>query len=405
MELLKAASVSDRRPANPRGRVWRGGPGRPAHRSRRCGRARTTKPMTAIRPAGDENYRAGGSVHGCGTHLAFRPRVAAGQLGHRGRALGAEPGGGGRRNRRAARRLDPERKPVDRIRRCDRPRKMRRRRACATSGIAVGNRTRLLDAPSCAAGQLARCLGVTSRRWRDLVERNGENVVQDEGQPLGRRQCVQHHEQRQPHRLGQHRAVLRGRIHLPFPRSDPEGPPDQVLAAASLGGPQIFRQMRATTVVSQASRLAISSAADRAAAQPQPRLLDRVLERRRSSPASGRRSRPAADGPPRSVPPMTRSMCGHRFRAAHTRLSRKSRKTRCPSAMLNRARRLPRVITWVSPTSWAVSKCARSASNNSSLTSTGRAAYRGGVLEDQLVDVGEARRRSENRTVPATPHR
>src|SRR6202000_2010676 len=41
------------------------------------------------------------------------------------------------------------------------------------------------------------------------------------------------------------------------------------------------------------------------------------------------------------------------------------------SAMLNRAPRLPSVRTWVSPTSCAVVKWARSASNSSSLTSTG----------------------------------
>ena len=38
----------------------------------------------------------------------------------------------------------------------------------------------------------------------DLVERHGEHVVQHERQPLGRGERLQHHQQRQPHRVGQH---------------------------------------------------------------------------------------------------------------------------------------------------------------------------------------------------------
>jgi hypothetical protein len=37
----------------------------------------------------------------------------------------------------------------------------------------------------------------------------GEHVVQHERQPLGRGQRVQHHEQRQAHRVGEHRLVFR----------------------------------------------------------------------------------------------------------------------------------------------------------------------------------------------------
>ena len=43
---------------------------------------------------------------------------------------------------------------------------------------------------------------------RDLVERHGEHVVQHERQPLGGRQRVEHHQQREADRVGQHRFVL-----------------------------------------------------------------------------------------------------------------------------------------------------------------------------------------------------
>ena len=53
---------------------------------------------------------------------------------------------------------------------------------------AVGRRLRrgALDPAARAAGQLAGSLGRALDHRRDLVERHGEHVVQDEGQPLGR---------------------------------------------------------------------------------------------------------------------------------------------------------------------------------------------------------------------------
>ena len=52
--------------------------------------------------------------------------------------------------------------------------------------VGVGHRLLALDAPAGAAGQLAGRLGRALDDRRDLVEGDGEDVVQDEGQPLGR---------------------------------------------------------------------------------------------------------------------------------------------------------------------------------------------------------------------------
>jgi hypothetical protein len=43
---------------------------------------------------------------------------------------------------------------------------------------------------------------------RDLVERDPEHVVPHEGEPLGRRQRLEHHEQGQTDRVGEERLVL-----------------------------------------------------------------------------------------------------------------------------------------------------------------------------------------------------
>jgi hypothetical protein len=42
----------------------------------------------------------------------------------------------------------------------------------------------------------------------DLLERYGEHVVQHEREPFGRRERLQHHQQRQPDRVGEHRLLL-----------------------------------------------------------------------------------------------------------------------------------------------------------------------------------------------------
>jgi hypothetical protein len=59
-----------------------------------------------------------------------------------------------------------------------------------------------------AAGELPRCGRRAVHDWRDLVKGHGEHVMQHEGQPLGRLQRFQHHQQRETNRVGQERFVL-----------------------------------------------------------------------------------------------------------------------------------------------------------------------------------------------------
>jgi hypothetical protein len=60
-----------------------------------------------------------------------------------------------------------------------------------------------------AAGQLLRGHRRALDDRGDLVERDGEQVVEHERHPFRRRQPVEDHEQREPHRLGQLRLLLR----------------------------------------------------------------------------------------------------------------------------------------------------------------------------------------------------
>ena len=57
-------------------------------------------------------------------------------------------------------------------------------------------RRRALYPPAGAAGQLPRRSGRAADDRGDLLERHGKHVVQHEGQPFGRRQGFQHHQQR-----------------------------------------------------------------------------------------------------------------------------------------------------------------------------------------------------------------
>jgi hypothetical protein len=66
----------------------------------------------------------------------------------------------------------------------------------------------LLDAAPGPAGQLTSGGGGARHDRRDLVEGHGEHVVQHEREPFGRGQRVQHHEQGQADRVGEHRLVL-----------------------------------------------------------------------------------------------------------------------------------------------------------------------------------------------------
>jgi hypothetical protein len=66
-----------------------------------------------------------------------------------------------------------------------------------------------LDPAPGAAGQLPDRRRGSARQARDVLERQVEHVVQDERQPLGRAQGVEHDQQGQADRVGQQRLELR----------------------------------------------------------------------------------------------------------------------------------------------------------------------------------------------------
>ena len=74
--------------------------------------------------------------------------------------------------------------------------------------VDVGDGRFALNAPAGTAGQLTRRLGGAFHDGGDLVEGHGEDVVQDEGQPLGGAERVQDHQQGDADRVGEERLVL-----------------------------------------------------------------------------------------------------------------------------------------------------------------------------------------------------
>jgi hypothetical protein len=56
---------------------------------------------------------------------------------------------------------------------------------------------------------LARRLGGSPDHRSDLLERDGEHVVQDVGEPLCRLQCLEHDQQREADGVSEQRLVLR----------------------------------------------------------------------------------------------------------------------------------------------------------------------------------------------------
>jgi len=106
------------------------------------------------------------------------------------------------------------------------------------------------------AGELAHGSGRAIHDRRDLIERHAEDVVQYEGETLGRLEGLQHHEEREADRVRMHRIGLR----------IPVGAGDQGIGHVGVQGtlpargsrPQHSRHTRATTVVSQARRFSTS---------------------------------------------------------------------------------------------------------------------------------------------------
>jgi hypothetical protein len=122
--------------------------------------------------------------------------------------------------------------------------------------VGVGERGRCLHPAAGAARELPR------RGWgalddrRDLIEWHGEDVVEDEGEPLGGSERVEDDEQRQPDRVGEQRLLLGVDAVL--------GADDRVghVRAERLLGPgardlMVFRHTRATIVVSQPRRFSM----------------------------------------------------------------------------------------------------------------------------------------------------
>jgi hypothetical protein len=139
----------------------------------------------------------------------------------------------------------------------------------------VGRRPLLaaLDLPPSPVRELLRRLGRAVQDRADLVERDGEGVVQHERQPLVRRERVEHHQQRCSHRVGERRLLggIRGvarrvrgsAVHRPVGRPCPE---HVQRYARDHGGQPAAEVVDAACV---------------GAAQPQPGLLHGVLGLRR----------------------------------------------------------------------------------------------------------------------------
>ena len=81
--------------------------------------------------------------------------------------------------------------------------------AALLAQVRVRRRGGALHAAARAAGELTRGGGGAVDHRPDLVERHGEHVVQDEGQPLGGGERLEHDQQREPDRVGEQRLVLR----------------------------------------------------------------------------------------------------------------------------------------------------------------------------------------------------
>ena len=66
-----------------------------------------------------------------------------------------------------------------------------------------------------AAGELTRRLGGPLDHRSDLIERQLEHVVEDEGKPLRGRQRVEHDEEREAHRVGEQYLLLGMELAVP----------------------------------------------------------------------------------------------------------------------------------------------------------------------------------------------
>ena len=129
--------------------------------------------------------------------------------------------------------------------------------------VRVGNRARAADAPPRPARELPRRLRRAVDDGGDLVERHAEDVVEDEGQPLRRRQRLEHDEQRQPDRVGDERLVLGVDAVRAVDDRIGEMVGERLLATCDVRDRSTFSETRPTTVVSQPPRFSIAAASVR----------------------------------------------------------------------------------------------------------------------------------------------
>ena len=222
----------------------------------------TTKPAPPLTRAG----RASGANAAPRARTCARDRLATAD--RRARARAARPRRCGRRRPGRAPRAAPR----------SRPRAQRRGTRPRPRAAARGRRRRSGAAPRTRRrARLASCRAAVGRAvddLGDLVERHAEHVVQHEGEPLGRRQRLEHDEQREADRVGEQRLLLG--VGLVVDAHDRLGQPaaDVVLAP---------RAPRAQHVEAHAPDDRREPAAEVrhgrrvGAAQAQPRLLHRVL--------------------------------------------------------------------------------------------------------------------------------
>ena len=136
--------------------------------------------------------------------------------------------------------------------------------------VGVGLRRRAAHAAAGAAGELACGGRGTVHDRRDRLERHREQVVQDEREPLRRRQRLEHDQQREADAVGQQRLVLRAGGTIGSGRRASSGSSRRARRERSMSS-----ETRATTVVSHARRFSTSDVSERL--QPQPRLLHGVV--------------------------------------------------------------------------------------------------------------------------------
>lgn len=133
--------------------------------------------------------------------------------------------------------------------------------------VGVGGRRGRLHAAAGSARQLAGRERRATNDGRDLVEGHREEVVEHEGQPLGRYQRVQHDQQRQGDPIGKERQLLGvavlGPAHQPVRHKGAQGR----LTARGASAEHI-QAIRATTVVSQPPRFMLLPASLRLSRAP-----------------------------------------------------------------------------------------------------------------------------------------